>query len=48
MNAPPLDPTTRTALLALGLLLFLSGGGWAYHGNDIFLAALMAGLAGCL
>ena len=47
MNAPPLDLTTKSALLAAGLVLFLTGAGWAYHGSDIFLATAFAGLAGC-
>lgn len=47
MNPPALDRTTRAALLGAALLLFLSGAGWAYQGGDIFLATLMAGIAGC-
>jgi hypothetical protein len=45
MNA--LDRTAKTALAGAGLLMLLSGAGWAYYGSDIFLATLMAGLAGC-
>jgi hypothetical protein len=47
MNAPALDRTAKLALVGAGLLLFLCGAGWAVHGSDIFLATLMAGLAGC-
>jgi hypothetical protein len=51
MQAPtpqsPLDPILKTALIALGLLFFLGGIGWAYWGTDIFLTAIMAGLAYC-
>ena len=47
MHAVSLDRTTKAALTGAGLLLFLCGAGWAYHGNDIFLATFMAGLAGC-
>ena len=42
-----LDRTTTAALLGAGLLMFLSGAGWAAYGGDIFLATFMAGLAGC-
>jgi hypothetical protein len=47
MHAVSLDRTTKAALTGAGLLLFLCGAGWAYHGDDIFLATFMAGLAGC-
>ncbi len=47
MSAPPLDWTTRAALAAAGLLFFLAGAGWAAWGSDIFLATVMAGIAGC-
>ena len=47
MHAPPLDPIVKVALLAAGLLMFLGGAGWAYWGTDIFLTAIMAGLAYC-
>ncbi len=47
MSAHPLDATTKSALAAAGLLFFLAGAGWAYWGSDIFLATVMAGLAGC-
>ncbi|MGH6925700.1 MAG: hypothetical protein ACRED5_18390 [Propylenella sp.] len=47
MTAPPLDPIVKTAMLAVGLLFFLAGIGWAYWGTDIFLTAIMAGLAYC-
>lgn len=47
MEAVSLDATAKTALLGAGLLLVLCGAGWAYHGSDIFLATVMAGLAGC-
>ena len=42
-----LDSITRTALVAVGLLFFLAGAGWAYWGSDIFLTTVMAGLAYC-
>ena len=32
---------------AAGLLFALAGAGWAYWGTDIFLSAIMAGLAYC-
>jgi hypothetical protein len=38
---------TRTALVAVAVLFFLAGVGWAYFGADIFLTAVMAGLAYC-
>jgi hypothetical protein len=38
---------TKTALLAAAVLFFLAGVGWAYFGADIFLTAVMAGLASC-
>lgn len=47
MQAQPLDSVTRTALLAAGLLFALAGAGWAYFGTDIFLSAIMSGLAYC-
>jgi hypothetical protein len=47
MHAQPLDRITRAALLAAGLLFVLAGAGWAYWGTDIFLNAIMAGLAYC-
>lgn len=47
MHAEPLDRVTRTALLAAGVLFVLAGAGWAYWGTDIFLGAVMAGLAYC-
>jgi hypothetical protein len=47
MQAPPLDPIVKTAILAAGFLFFLGGAGWAYWGTDIFLTAIMAGLAYC-
>ena len=47
MVARPLDRTTKAALAAAGLALFLGGAGWAAAGDQIFLATLMAGLAGC-
>lgn len=47
MYAPPLDPFVKAALIAAGLLLFLSGAGWAYWGTEIFLTTIMAGLAYC-
>jgi len=42
-----LDPIVKTAIVAAGLLFFLAGIGWAYWGTDIFLAAIVAGLAYC-
>jgi hypothetical protein len=42
-----LDPVTRAALVAAGLLFFLAGAGWAYWGTDIFLTAIMTGLSYC-
>jgi hypothetical protein len=42
-----LDRTTQAALAAAGLLFFLGGAGWALAGDEIFLASIMAGLAGC-
>jgi hypothetical protein len=47
MHARPLDPLVKTALITLGALFFLGGIGWAYWGPDIFLSAIMAGLAYC-
>ena len=47
MPARSLDPIVKTAMLAVGLLFFLGGIGWAYWGPDIFLSAIMAGLAYC-
>ena len=44
---PPLDSTTRAALLVAGLLFFLAGAGWAYWGSEIFLTTVLAGLAYC-
>jgi hypothetical protein len=44
---PTLDPITRTALIAAGVLFFLAGAGWAYWGPDIFVAGIMAGLSYC-
>jgi hypothetical protein len=38
---------TRTALVAAAALFFIAGVGWAYFGPDIFLTAVMAGLAYC-
>jgi hypothetical protein len=43
----PLDRTTKAALAAAGLALFLGGAGWALAGDQVFLATFMAGLAGC-
>lgn len=40
-------PVAKTALVAVGLLFLLAGAGWAYFGTDIFLTAIMAGLAYC-
>jgi hypothetical protein len=42
-----LDPIARTALVGAGLLFFLAGAGWAYFGTDLFLTAIMTGLAYC-
>ena len=42
-----LNGTTKAALLGAGLLFFLAGAGWALNGDKLFLATLMAGLAGC-
>jgi hypothetical protein len=44
---PTVDPLIRTALAAAGVLFFLAGAGWAYWGTDIFLTAIMTGLAYC-
>ena len=43
----PLDRISRTALVTAGCLFALAGAGWAYFGTDIFLNAVMAGLAYC-
>ncbi len=48
MPARPLDTPTTAALAAAGLLFVACGAGWALYGPDIFLATVMAGLAGCL
>ena len=45
--SPPLDRTTRAAISGAGLLFVLAGAGWAWFGTDIFLGAIMAGLAYC-
>ena len=45
--SPPLDRLSKAALLAAGFLFVLAGAGWAYFGTDIFLNAIMAGLAYC-
>ena len=47
MQVQPLDRMTKTAILAAGLLFALAGAGWAYWGTDIFLSAVMSGLAYC-
>ena len=47
MHARPLDPIVKSAIVAVGLLFFLGGVGWAYWGTDLFLTAIMAGLAYC-
>jgi hypothetical protein len=47
MQPAPLDRTTRAALAGAGLLFVLAGAGWAYFGTDIFIGAIMAGLAYC-
>ena len=47
MQAQPLDPVTRAALIAVGLLFALAGAGWAYWGTDIFLTTVMSGLSYC-
>ncbi len=47
MNALPLDRTAKATIGAAGLILFLCGVGWATYGGDIFVATVMAGLAGC-
>ncbi|HEX9906033.1 MAG TPA: hypothetical protein VGA77_13830 [Propylenella sp.] len=47
MRAPPLDRITKSALLGAGLLFMLAGAGWAYWGTDLFVSAIMAGLAYC-
>ena len=47
MHPVSLDRTTKVALVGAGTLLFLCGAGWAYHGDEIFLATFMSGLAGC-
>lgn len=43
----PFDRVGKAALVAAGCLFALAGVGWAYFGTDIFLNALMAGLAYC-
>ena len=48
MTAPAFGRTTTLLIAAAGVLLALCGAGWAMFGRDIFLASLMAGLAGCL
>jgi hypothetical protein len=47
MAARPLDRFGKAALVGAGALFFLAGAGWAYFGTDIFMAALVAGLAFC-
>lgn len=47
MSAHRLDRTTKAALAVAGLLFFAGGAGWALAGDDVFVAAIMAGLAGC-
>lgn len=47
MRAQSLDPITKTALIAGGLLFFFAGAGWAYWGPEVFLTTVMAGLAYC-
>lgn len=47
MQDRTLDPIVKTALAAFGLMFFFGGVGWAYWGTDIFLTAIMAGLAYC-
>lgn len=47
MQARATDLLTKSALAAAGLLFFLAGAGWAYFGTDIFLSAIMAGVAYC-
>ena len=46
-TSPPLDHIGKSALVAVGCLFALAGAGWAYFGTDIFLNAVMAGLAYC-
>lgn len=48
MHARADSRSTTVALAVAGLLFLLCGAGWALYGRDIFLASLMAGLAGCL
>lgn len=43
----PFDRTTQATLLGAGLLFMLAGAGWTWFGADIFLNAIMAGLAYC-
>lgn len=45
--SPSLDRATRAAIFGAGLLFVLAGTGWAWFGADIFLNAIMAGLAYC-
>jgi hypothetical protein len=47
MTTRALDRTTKAALVAAGLLFFLAGAGWAVYGDDVFVATVMAGIAGC-
>lgn len=43
----PLDLVGKAALVVAGCLFAFAGAGWAYFGTDIFLNAVMAGLAYC-
>ena len=47
MQAHSPDLVTKSAIVGAGLLFVLAGAGWAYFGTDIFLSAIMAGLAYC-
>ena len=45
--SPSLDRTTRTAIAGAGVLFVIAGAGWAYFGTDIFIGAIVAGVAYC-
>ncbi len=47
MPARSLDPLAMAALIAAGLLLLFAATGWAYFGTDIFITAILSGLAYC-
>lgn len=47
MGPHRLDTTTKAAIAAAGALFFAAGAGWAVQGDEVFLATVMAGIAGC-